>query len=147
MELALLLAGVIAIILGCSPIVHRYVLKKQVSQAFILFISAIVYFVVVMVYVMCFHREKVYRDLKNNRRFILILGLTTFVGLFLTNIMYLYVMHHTRNVNITSILMALYPIVTLILASFILKERLNLMQMLGFSLIIVGCCIMLYYVT
>jgi drug/metabolite transporter (DMT)-like permease len=136
------IALLVAIIWGSAQIVHRKVLPT-ISPQFVMLISAIVYLISVIVYVGIFGRKMVHDDFVNNSGYIPLLALTTFMGLFLANILYLYAIKHTTNINIVSVLSALYPVITLILAFFILKESLSWKGLFGFSLIIIGIVVML----
>jgi uncharacterized membrane protein len=137
-------AALVAVIWGVSPIVHRLVLK-HVSGSFILLISAITYFIAVFAYVFIWKRQEVYGDFKNGGVvYVPLLALTTFLGFFLTNLIYLYAVKYAPNINIVVIITALYPVITLIIASLWLKEYLSVMGLIGFALIVCGVTLMLY---
>jgi len=137
-------AALVAVIWGVSPIVHRLVLKR-VSGSFILLVSAITYFIAVFAYVFIWKRKEVYGDFKNGGIvYVPLLALTTFLGFFLTNLIYLYAVKYSPNINIVVIITALYPVITLIIASLWLKEYLSVMGLIGFALIVCGVTLMLY---
>lgn len=137
------LSFLIAFLWGVSPVVHRYVLP-HVSQPFVMAVSAVIYAISVFTYVSLFHSKSIIHDIKENIRFVPILAVTTFLGFFVANVIYLYVIKHVTNVNIATAIMALYPVVTLLLASWLLHEGLSFMSCVGFGLIVVGICIMLF---
>lgn len=128
---------------GFPPIIHRNA-TQAVSKGFIMLISAIVYFVAVVLYVLLFQYKQVSKDFSENKQFIVILAMTTFFGLFVANLVYLYVMKNAKNINVVIVIMAMYPAVTLILATLILKEKLSLHSAFGFFLILVGLSLLLY---
>lgn len=128
---------------GFPPIVHRYV-TQSVSKGFIMLISACVYFIAVLIYVLFFQYKDVSFDFKNNKRFILILTMTSFLGLFVANLLYLYIMKNAKNVNVVIVIMAMYPAISLLLAVLFLKEKLDLLGMIGFFVILTGLSILLY---
>lgn len=136
------IALLVAVIWGSAQIVHRKVLPT-VSSQFVMLISAIVYLISVVFYVGIFGRKLVHHDFVKNSRYIPLLAFTTFMGLFLANVLYLYAIKHTTNINIVSVISALYPVITLVLAFFILKESLSWQGLFGFSLIIIGIVVML----
>lgn len=144
MDITLYIALLIAFLYGVKTVVHRFVIKN-VSTAFIMLISAIVYGVSVLFYSVMFKSKDIKMDWKKHKKYVWILGLTTFLGLFVANILYFYVIKHTVNINYASIFMALYPVVTVIFAALILNESLNSMQMIGFSMILIGIMIMIYF--
>ena len=144
MDATLYIAVLIAFLYGIKTVVHRFVIK-DVSAAFIMLISAVVYGVCVGVYCFGYKSRDIRRDWRFKKQYIWILGITTFLGLFVTNVLYFYVVKHTANINYASIVMALYPVITLIFAALILKESLNRMQLVGFSMILVGILVMIRF--
>lgn len=143
MDPIILIAFFIAILWGFQPIVHRYALVR-VSGPFILLISAVTYFIAVMAYIYFWKWPDVSKDLVHSRKFIPILSMTTLIGLFFANLVYLYSIKHASNVNIVVTISALYPVVTLILASIFLKETLHPLGLIGFFMILAGIAILLY---
>lgn len=135
-------AALVAVLWGISPIVHKLVLQ-HVSGSFILLISAITYFISVLAYIFVWKMKEVYSDFKTGSVYVPILAITTFLGFFLTNLIYLYAVKHAPNINIVVIITALYPVITLIIASLWLKESLSISGFLGFMLIVCGVTLML----
>ena len=142
----LYIAFLIAILYGIKTVIHRFVIK-DVSAAFIILISAVVYIISTGIYVIIFKKKDIVKDWASNKQYILILAATTFFGLFITNILYFHVVKHTTNINFASIIMALYPVITLIFASMILNETLNTMQLVGFFMTLLGIALMIWYST
>jgi len=109
-------------------------------------VSATTYFVLTITYVTYNHKGISWfqEQFKTNRSYIALLAVTTFFGLFIANLLYLYCVKHAHNINVVNVVMAMYPVVTLILASVFLKEHLDPMGFLGFLLILAGIAILLY---
>lgn len=138
-----LAATLVAVLWGISPIVHKHVLQ-HVSGSFILLISAITYLISVFAYIYIWKTKEVYNDFKNGGVvYVPLLALTTFLGFFLTNLIYLYAVKYAPNINIVVVITALYPVITLIIASLWLKEYLSVMGLIGFALIVCGVTLML----
>lgn len=137
-------AALVALLWGISPIIHRMLLKR-VSESFILLISAITYFIAVGVYVYFWKRKEVTSDFsKGGHLYIPLLSLTTLLGLFIANVIYLYAVKNAQNINKVVTITSLYPVITLIIASLWLKESLSLLGVFGFILIICGISVLLY---
>jgi uncharacterized membrane protein len=132
-----LLASIVAFTWGITPIIHRMVLK-HVSHYTVMFISAIVYGILTVLYVYFVGYNDVSKDLRINMRFIPYIFLTTFLGMFLANLLYYQAIKYTDNVNIVNIITALYPLIALVLAYFVLNETLTSYHLLGFFLIMSG---------
>lgn len=147
MNTALISAFIVAFIWGVQSIVLRYALKT-VSQNFVLLISAITYIIAVTFYIVFWKwkdlRDEITNILSSHPHIIPMLSLNTFVGLFLTNLIYFYAIKHTSNINIVITISALYPIVALILSSIFLKESLSPIGLLGFSMVVSGIALLLY---
>lgn len=135
-------AFIAAMLWGIAPVVYRK-LVHQVSYGFILIVSSIVYMLCVTVYVFLFNRHEVMNDFANHPDKIPVLACTAFFALFIANMFYIYSIRKTHNINIVTIISALYPIVTLILASILLKENLSIVGLFGFGLIVLGMIIII----
>lgn len=109
-------------------------------------VSSLTYFTVTILYLTFKNKgiDWIPEQLIKNKRYIVILAATTLFGLFMANLLYLYCVKHAHNINVVNVVMAMYPVVTLILASIFLKERLDTMSLVGFAFILVGIAIMLY---
>jgi|UniRef100_A0A6C0BF87 drug/metabolite transporter (DMT)-like permease len=138
----LVAAFITAMLWGIAPVVYRK-LVHQVSYGFILIVSSIVYILSVTAYVFLFNRHEVINDFVNHTDKIPILACTTFFAFFIANMFYIYSIRKTHNINLVTIISALYPIVTLILASIVLKENLSIMGLSGFGLIVLGMIIII----
>jgi drug/metabolite transporter (DMT)-like permease len=77
------------------------------------------------------------------RKHIIMIALMTFFGLFITNIIYLKALKKTKNTHLVVVIMAMYPIVTLLLGLFILNEKLTTWGYIGFILVMMGIGIMI----
>lgn len=133
----ILLASIVALLWGITPIIHRMVLK-HVTHYTVMFISAIVYFIFTMLYVYYNGYNDLMKDLHLYKSYIPYLVLASFMGMFLAYMLYYQALKYTDNVNIVNIITALYPLITLILAYFILNETLTSYHLLGFLFIIFG---------
>jgi len=120
--------------------------KREVPQDLILVISAVTYFVVTLVYLVVRKRNPqwIKEHILKHKQMVPILALTTLFGLFVANLLYLYCVKHAQNINIINVIMATYPVVTLLLASWLLKEHLNRQSFVGFVLVVIGIGIMVY---
>lgn len=135
-------AVLVAVIWGTLDVIYRWVLPI-VSRQFVMMVSAIVYGISVFVYVFFFGKEMVIRDIVHNYKYIPMLVVTTFIGIFLTQLLYLYAIKHTDNINVVAVIISLYPVVTLLLAGVLLKEYLDFRGLIGFGLIVIGMIVML----
>ena len=137
-------AAFVAILWGISPIVHKSAIQ-HVSGSFILLISAITYFLAVVAYIYFWKWKEVGKDFNmGGNIYIPLLVITALLGLFLTNVIYLYAVKHAPNINIVVIITSLYPVITLIIASLWLKESLSILGLLGLFLIVCGISVLLY---
>ena len=143
MDNYIIYAFIIAFLTGFSPIIHRYILPR-ISGAFIMLVSAITYGLAVLFYIYFWKWSDVVKDMKDSKPYIPLLAATTLFGMFFANILYLYAIKHTSNINTVIVITALYPVVTLVLASIFLKERLSIWGLLGFFMILVGISVLLY---
>lgn len=137
----ILASFLVALLWAGSSIIHR-IMTQKVSNEFIMLISAIVYIITVLTYILI-RKPQVFNEIVINHKYILILGLTTFFGLFVVNFLYLHAVKTTNNVNLVSIIMAIYPVITLILSYIFLKEYLSFNGLIGFFIIIFGIIILL----
>lgn len=139
----IVIALIVAVLWGISQVVHRFVLPS-ISTQFVMLISAIVYMSCVGIYVVFFCKDIVIEDIKYNIAYVPIIAVTTFVGLFLANLLYLHAVKHANNINTVSVVMGLYPIITLVAAAIILKEGLSGLSLLGFFIALIGMTLMIY---
>lgn len=146
MDLPVLVAVIVALLWSIPPIVHRFLFKKEVSRDLILIISSITYFTATMLYLAFKNRglHWVKDHVIRHRHYVPMLMLTTLFSLFIANLLYLYCVKHAANINIVNVVMATYPVITLVLAYMLLNERLHSQSLLGFCLVLVGMGIMLY---
>jgi uncharacterized membrane protein len=139
---AIIYSLIVAMFWGLSPIIHRYVLKQGITNQLILLISASVYFISVLCYVaLSGQTSNIFVNIE--RKHIIMIALMTFFGLFITNIIYLKALKKTKNTHLVVVIMAMYPIVTLLLGLFILNEKLTTWGYIGFILVMMGIGIMI----
>ena len=135
-------AFIIALLFGTSPLIHR-VATRSVPGYIILLVSSLTYLISVSIYVLIFHSKTLKTDMMKSKKWLVLLAATTFFGLFIANLLYMYVIKHTPNINITTTITALYPIITLLLATFLLKETLTPKGLVGFVFVCLGVVIMI----
>lgn len=141
----ILFAFIIAIIWGLTPIVYKSI-YHEVSYQCILFISAIIYFFFVMAYTYVYEYTKVKKDLLLlSSKHIFTISITSFVGIFLANLLYYKAIEQTHNLNIVILITALYPMITLIFAYFILGETLSTQSLIGYAFILTGMSMILLH--
>lgn len=143
MNINILFAFLIAIILGTTHVAYR-IISEKVSHHFIIFVSAIVYYVCTLIYIYTFHYKQVSNDFGVDYRYILALVITVIASFFLTNLMYFYAIKHTDNISLISIIISTYPAITLLVAYFVLKEKLSIPALIGFAFIFIGLILLAY---
>lgn len=144
MSTSILFAFLIAFILGATHIVYR-IISKKVSHHFMLFVSAIVYYVCTLIYIYTLHYKEVANDFGVDYKYIIALVGTVIASFFFTNLMYFYAVKHAENINMISIIISIYPAITLLVAFFVLKEKLSIPALLGFAFILVGLTLLTVY--
>ena len=137
-----LLTFIIAFIYGTTMVIHR-VASRTISNAVMLLVSSSAYFVATLIYILMWHKGTIIYKLKEAKTWIAILGVTAFIGMFVANLLYFHVVRDTPNINVSVTIIALYPIVTLVLATIFLNERLSLYGIVGFFLVFSGVSLML----
>lgn len=142
----LALPALIATLWGISPVIHRFLLKyKGISQELVLIVSSITYFVAVLIYTLVRRgAPSLLREARAHTYAIPILATTTLLALFFSNIVYLNVVKNTKDLNISNLVMAMYPLVTLVLAALFLKESMNPKTAIGFFMVLAGLAVIIY---
>lgn len=140
---AILAAFGSAICWGVPPIFMRK-FAPQYSSGFLMFVQACVYVVLTAAYAFLFDRAKTASSWKKvTPKVIMTLILVATIGIYVSNLLYLFAIKKTKNINTVVIISALYPVVTMILAALFLKEYLNTMGLLGSVLIFIGLAILI----
>ena len=141
----IVLAFIIALLWGVSPVVFRIILH-DVPNSFVMLISSIVYIIGTMIYIFVFDYKNIMLSLTTKNKLIPIIILTTFFGFFLPNLLYFYVLKYGENVNITIAITSLYPIITLVTSYLLLNDEYNHLsyqKLFGFLMIVCGVIVVL----
>jgi drug/metabolite transporter (DMT)-like permease len=145
MNYYILLPFLIAFIWGLSPIVFKYIITKDKTPTYlILFIQAVVYLFACLIYIIFWKQETVHEDISRHSKWIPLISLTSLMSIFVANLLFLYTLEKGLHVNIVNIISALYPVVTVIFAYFILNETLTYRQIIGFIITMIGITLLLY---
>jgi drug/metabolite transporter (DMT)-like permease len=135
----------IAFAWGIPPIVHRFLTKTcHIPMHVILLFSALTYIIAVCVMILYYHRSVIFHEVHHHRRWIPLMVCTSFLSMFIANVLYLHVVKHASNINIVTIITAMYPVVTVILSAVLLGEHLTPMGIVGFFLVLIGMSMMIY---
>ena len=133
-DLILTLFG--AVLWSTAPIVHKYLLGSY-DQFTIMFLIAALYLVCLVLFLPYFYKE-LYKDVVKLTLVdsLLILFSGIFI-LFLGNIIYYYVLNN-NNSHIIAALNSCAPFFTLLLAYFLLHEKVTMFGILGTVFIVLG---------
>jgi len=138
------LAFIIAFFWGISPVLFKFILKKNIPSYIIIFILAFVYLLSSVIYIIIYEKNNFYKDLNTNINYIPFLVVLLFFTGYLTRFLYLFALENNANVNIMSLITSLAPIVTLIASFLILREKITTNVLIGFLIIFIGLlCIFL----
>jgi transporter family protein len=132
------LAIIIAFIWGISPVLFKFFLHKNIPTYLIIFFQAFVYLLSSSIYILISKRNKFIQDIKQNINYIPFLVIISFFSVYIANVLYIYALENKGNVSIMSIIIALAPVITMIFAYLIFKEKLEIKAYIGFFIIFVG---------
>ena len=132
------LAIIIVFIWGISPVLFKYFLHKHTSAYIVIFFQALVYLVSSLIYILISKRSTFIQDLKENISYIPFLVIISFFSVYIANVLYIYALENKGNVSIMSIIIALAPVITMIFAYIIFREKLQMKAYIGFFVIFVG---------
>lgn len=132
------LAIIIAFIWGISPVLFKFFLHKNIPTYLIIFFQAFVYLLSSSIYIIISKRNKFIQDIKQNVSYIPFLVIISFFSVYIANVLYIYALENKGNVSIMSIIIALAPVITMIFAYLIFKEKLEIKAYIGFFIIFVG---------
>lgn len=133
---ALVMAICIAFLWGLSTVIHKHVLYS-ISHQTALVLSSVFYMICTLVYAW-YNWERIAQDKnKLNVQSISFLAFTAIVCGFVTNVLYFMVLKRYES-HIVSALIYSSPVFTLVLAYFILHERVTFHGFLGVAFITVG---------
>ncbi len=132
------LAIIIVFIWGISPVLFKYFLHKNTPSYLIIFFQALVYLLSSSIYILISKRKEFIQDLKQNVNYIPFLVIISFFSVYIANVLYIYGLENKGNVSIMSIIIALAPVITMIFAYIIFREKLQMKAYIGFFVIFVG---------
>jgi drug/metabolite transporter (DMT)-like permease len=143
----ILIAICVTFIYGLSPITYKLlVINNKIKFETYLFISSIIFFISTMIYIFFFHDfNEIYNQVANyNSSLLLLLVINVFIVSFFSQILYCYILDNVDKVHKITIIIGLYPIITLILSVLVLNEKINLRTLIGFIIAIIGISIIFY---
>lgn len=132
------LAIIIVFIWGISPVLFKYFLHKNTPSYLIIFFQSLVYLLSSSIYILISKRSTFIQDLKQNVNYIQFLVIISFFSVYIANVLYIYGLENKGNVSIMSIIIALAPVITMIFAYIIFREKLQMKAYIGFFVIFVG---------
>jgi transporter family protein len=132
------LAIIIVFIWGISPVLFKFFLHKNTPAYLIIFFQSLVYLLSSSIYIIISKRNEFIQDLKQNVSYIPFLVIISFFSVYIANVLYIYALENKGNVSIMSIIIALAPIITMIFAYLIFREKLPMKAYIGFFVIFIG---------
>lgn len=132
------LAIIIVFIWGISPVLFKYFLHKNTPSYLIIFFQSLVYLLSSSIYIFISKRNEFIQDLKQNVNYIPFLVIISFFSVYIANVLYIYGLENKGNISIMSIIIALAPVITMIFAYIIFREKLQMKAYIGFFVIFVG---------
>jgi len=132
------LAFIIAFIWGLSPVLFQYFLNKNIQSYIIIFFQAFVYLFSSFIYILIYKRNDIYKDIKENFKYIPFIITISFFSVYIANVLYILALEKKGHSSIMSIIIALAPVITLISSFYILQEILTLKILIGFFIIFIG---------
>ena len=134
----ILLALFIAFLWGIQPVIHKYLLKR-VNSITIMLISSIVYLIALLIKISFSQTYNLFLgDIgKLTARDFLIICVTSLFTVFLANMIYYYILKDNETSIIVSLIYSA-PVFTLLLSYLFLKEKIDLLGIIGILLIILG---------
>lgn len=143
----ILIAICVTFIYGFSPITYKLlVVDNNIKFETYLFITSIIFFFSTLIYILFFQDfNNIYNQIINfNGSLLLLIIVNIFIVTFFSQILYCYILQNINKVHKITIIIGLYPIITLILSVLILNEKINLKTLVGFILAIIGITIIFY---
>lgn len=133
----LFIALLVSFLWGTQPVIHKYLLTN-VNLVTILFFQTAINFICISALAF-YNYDQIYHEIMDQLTFqkwywIFFLSVVTIFG---TNILYFYILKSNES-SLVSALMYSAPVFTMILAYFLLNERIGLSGYFGIFLIIIG---------
>jgi len=132
------LAIIIVFIWGISPVLFKYFIHKHTPAYLVIFFQALVYLLSSSIYIIISKRSTFIQDLKQNVSYIPFLVIISFFSVYIANVLYIYGLENKGNVSIMSIIISLAPVITMIFAYIIFREKLQMNAYIGFFVIFIG---------
>lgn len=143
----ILIAICVTFIYGFSPITYKLlVINNNIKFETYLFITSIIFFFSTLIYILVFHNiNNIYNQIINfNGNLLLLIITNIFIVTFFSQILYCYILENINTVSKITIIIGLYPIITLMLSILILNEKINTKTIIGFILALIGITIIFY---
>lgn len=134
---------IIALIWGTFPFIILSVLE-QTSINVTMLILSFVWFAASCIYNIVLYKGNLFKHIKSiKQKTFIILIAAGFLGLFLKQLLYLYVIDTTDKLNVSIALMSLSSVVSLFIGLYYKKYDLNLQTVAGVLMVAIGVFIML----
>lgn len=143
----ILIAICVTFIYGFSPITYKLlVIDNNIKFETYLFITSIIFFFSTLIYILIFNDfNEIYSQIINfNGSLLLLIIINIFIVTFFSQILYCYVLQNIDKIHKITIIIGLYPIITLILSVLILNEKITFKILMGFILALIGISIIFY---
>lgn len=133
---AILVALLVALIWGISPIVYKHVLTN-ISATSLMIINGAVYAIGILILAVT-HQQTLRKDLKALQpKHIAMISLTSIISAIIANYLYFHALQREKS-YIVSALIATYPLITVVLAAYFLHEPVTMKGFVGVVMIIMG---------
>lgn len=140
----IILSLIIAILWGLFPFVIKYA-SQESSVNIVLLVMSFVWFASSCVYNLVLYKGNLFRHLSDIKETLfIIIVLAGFIGLFIKNLLYLYVIDTTKRLNVSISIMSLSSVVSLLYGLYIMKYDINIGTIIGISLTAIGVSLMIY---
>ena len=143
----ILIAICVTFIYGFSPITYKLlVIDNNIKFETYLFITSIIFFFSTLIYILIFNDfNEIYSQIINfNGSLLLLIIINIFIVTFFSQILYCYVLQNIDKIHKITIIIGLYPIITLILSVLILNEKITIKTYIGFILALIGITTIFY---
>jgi drug/metabolite transporter (DMT)-like permease len=140
-----LLAIFLTFIAGISPIIYRILMHEHnIHYSYILFVSAITFIIVIFGFIMVNNFHPIIIDHHKNIDYniTIIIVLLAIFDIFLYNILYYIIINHSKtHYSLLTVITALYPAITILVAYYIFKEQISLRSII--ALIVIFICLII----
>lgn len=139
MNYYLYLAFFITLIWGLSPVIIKYAIHHgNIPTYLIIFIQSFIYFIASLIYIIIFKYKNIKDDIIKHKTYIPLLAFISLFSLYIANILYVLALQNNVNINVLTMIIGLYPIITIIFSYIILKEKITMNAIGGYLFIILG---------